>query len=420
MKKLLALFLASALALSLAACGDKDKKGSEESSSSQPSESQIVDTSLKDGEYTATYKTMALDRTIDSLTVKIENGAINISDYSCKESEGGGGDPTGSETTSSEAAAAATEAEAKARKAAKDILSSYQNAGGDVEAMEPVDDTAQEHFYRFQRMMREILAAAKNGDTTAIELGKYADGNYKVTASEPDVEGWMPYVELTVKDGAISSITFDALKDGKKITEDADANAGENKPSAYYPEIAKSFSEGGEDLTKLFAPTGGAVATKSFIKLMTPMLANMMSGGPQEITAPKYVNGTYKAEFTDFDENGWKSYVVLQINNDKVVVKEFDAVNKETDTYLRSMDDDLNQKMKEATGTYTYPEAVNQIKKGFEKANGDPLAVENVAGATVSSNDFKQLAGAILSMSALEGDTGDTLQVERIASEKQS
>lgn len=289
-----------------------------------------------------------------------------------------------------------------------------------MEAMKPVDDSAQEHFYRFQRMMREILDAAKKGNTTPIQLDKYADGNYKVTASEPDVDGWTPYVELTVKNGVISSITYDALKDGKKITEDTEANAGENKPSAYYPEIAKNFSEGGEDLTKLFAPTGGGLATKSFIKLMTPVLANMISGGPQEITAPKYVNGTYKAEFTDFDESGWKSYVVVQINNDKVTVKEFDAANKETDTYKRSMDDELNKKMKETTGTYTYPEAVAQIEKNFEAAGGDPLAVDNVAGATVSSNDFKQLVGAILNMSALEGDTGDTLQVERVASEKQS
>lgn len=415
MKKLLALFLASAMVVGMAACGDKDKQESS-SETSSGGDSQIVDSSLNDGEYTAAYKTMALDRTIDTMTVKIDKGAINVSDYTCKEGESSG-EPTADAATSS---AAATEAEANARKAAKDILASYQAAGGDVEAMEPVDDSQQEHFYRFQRMMREILAAAKKGNTTPIQLGKYADGNYKVTASEPDIEGWTPYVELTVKDGAISSITYDALKDGKKITEDTEANAGENKPSAYYPEIAKNFSEGGEDLTKLFAPTGGGLATKSFIKLMTPMLANMISGGAQEITAPKYVNGTYKAEFTDFDENGWKSYVVLQINNDKVTIKEFDANNKETDTFKRSMDDESNKKMKETTGTYTYPEAVAQIEKNFEAAGGDPLAVDNVAGATVSTNDFKQLVGAILSMSALEGDTGDTLQVERIASEKQS
>lgn len=412
MKKLIALFLASALMFSMAACGDKDKQ---ESSSSEPGDTQIVDSSLNDGEYTATYKTMALDRTIDSLTVKIDKGAITVSDYTCKESEGGD-----AASAAASSASGATEAEAKARKAAKDILASYEAAAGDVDAMEPVDDSAQEHFYRFQRMMREILDAAKKGNTTPISLGKYADGNYKVTAHEPDIEGWTPYVELTVKDGTIASITYDALKDGKKITEDTEANAGDNKPSAYYPEIAKNFSQGGEDLTKLFAPTGGGLATRSFIKLMTPMLANMISGGPQEITAPQYVNGTYKAEFTDFDEYGWKSYVVLQISNDKVTVKEFDAVNKETDTYKRSMDDDLNNKMKEATGTYTYPEAVGKIQKNFDAAGGDPLAVENVAGATVSTNDFKQLAGAILNMSALEGDTGETLQVERIPSEKQS
>ncbi|MCI8755367.1 MAG: hypothetical protein HFG18_02125 [Oscillospiraceae bacterium] len=409
MKKLLALFLASALILGMAACGDRkqgEESSSESSSLGAAKDSILTDTSLKDGEYKAVYKTMALDRTIDSLTVKIEKGDVSVSDYSCKEESG-------------EGSSDGTEAEMKASKAAELILDSYKAADGDFNAMEPVDDSAQEHFYRFQRMMREITAAAKDGKTDTIELGKYADGTYKATAAQPDLQGWTPYVEVVVADGNISSITYDALKDGAKITEDTESNAGENKPSAYYPEIVKSFSEGGEDLTKLFAPTGGGLATKSFVKLMTPVMASMVSGGEKEFTAPKYVNGTYRAEFTDFDADGWKAYLVLQIYNDKVTVQEFDAIQKDTEA-LRSQDNELSQKMKESTGTYDFPEAVKQISKNFDKADGDPFAVENVVGATISSNDFKQLAGSILAMSAVEGDTGDTLQVERIPSEKES
>lgn len=415
MKKLLALFLATALVLSLAACGDK--KGKDEAESSSTGDSQIVDSNLKDGEYKATYKTMALDRTIDSMTIQVDKGVVTVSEYTCKESgEAASADPT--PTTEGEDKAGATEAEAKARKAAKDILASYQAAGGDLDKMEPVDASAEEHFYRFQRMVREINKAAADGKTDPITLGKYADGEYKVTAFEPDMEGWTPYVELSVKDGLVASVTYDALKDGKKITEDAELNAGENKPSVYYPEVAKAFTQGGEDLTKLFAPTGGALATKNFIKLMTPTLANMVSGGATEFTAPKYVNGTYRAEYTEFDEEGWKAYVVLQILNDKITVKEFDSVNKEADDYLRSTDEKINTEMKASTGTYDFPTAVEELRKNFAKANSDPLAVESVAGATISTNDFKQLAGAILYTSALEGDTGETILVERIASEK--
>ena len=89
-------------------------------------------------------------------------------------------------------------------------------------------------------------------------------------------------------------------------------------------------------------------------------------------------------------------------------MQEFDAIQKDTEA-LRSQDNELSQKMKESTGTYDFPEAVKQISKNFDKADGDPFAVENVVGATISSNDFKQLAGSILAMSAVEGDTGDSL-----------
>lgn len=435
MKKVVAMMLAATLMLgSLAACSDRGDSSSGESSSSGSS-SQENGNGPVDGEYKASYNTMALDRTIDYLTVKVTDGNYEIVEYTCKEVEGTeGGEEAASGDASSGAASSeaassgeassgssskATEAESKARKAMTEILASYEAAGGDVDQMHPVDDTAQEHFYRFIRMMREIHAAAEEGKTGEIKLDKYADGTYKVTAAEPDITGWTPYVEMTVSGGKITSLVYDAAKDGKKITEDADANAEANKPSDYYPAIAKSFTDGGEDLTKLFAPSGGGLATKSFTKLMTPTMASAMSGGAKEFTAPKYVDGTYRAEFADFDEFGWKPYVVVQVFNDKVTVKEFDSMNKEvTEGYSRSIDSDLNKKMKEATGTYDFNEAAKELANRFAAAGGDPLAVENVAGATVSTNDFKLLVGEILATTAVEGDTGVTLQVERVASEK--
>lgn len=413
MRKLLALMLASALVIGgLAAC-NKEKDTSSSDGTDISSSQTDIESPYKDGEYKATYKTMALDRTVDFITVKVEGGKPEITEYSCREEAGPAEE--GGETAAS--SGAATEAETKARAAMKDILNNYNEVNGKLDQMELQDTTAAEHYYRFQRMMREVLGAAEKGKTGEIMLGKYMDGTYKVTAPEENAQGWTPYIEATVTDGTISAITYDALKDGKKITEDTEANAAESKPSEYYAQIAKNFTSGGEDLTKLSSPSGAGLATRGFVKLMTPLQNHMISGADKEFTAPLYLDGTYKAQFSDFNEDGWKEYVVLKIFNGKVTVEEFDAVDP--DKKLRSENAEVNKQIQESTGTYTFQEIQERLDKNLTAAGGDPLAIETVAGATISTNNFKRLAGEILYTTAREGKTDEVLEVERIESVKQ-
>ena len=431
MKRILALLLASVLLVGIATGCKREKNPSD--ASSDPSQSQTQeDGSYKDGTYTATYDIAALDRTVDAITVTVSGGEMKIAEYTAKEppaqadqTASSSQDASSSQASSAQSSSSEDPATERAsteeivREQLMNILDQYDDSGKNLDAIVP-ELHAEEHAYRFVRMMRELQAAARKGDTSPIVLGKYADGTYRSTMPGPNDNGWTEYVEITVSGGLVTDVLFDATKDGKKITEDVDANKADPKPADYYPGIAKAFTEAAEDLTKVFPPAGGQIATRSFIKLTTPLLPNMISGGEKSITAPYYMDGTYKAEFKDFDENGWKDYVVIDVIKGVPTLVEYDSIHKDDPKKKRSSNKELGDKMKESTGTYTFKEVEQQLIQNFAKANQDVLKVENVAGATVSTNNFKLLAGEILATIAAEGDTSETLIVERIESVKQS
>lgn len=410
MKKRISILLAVTMALGvLAGCG-----GDNASSKADDTSSDIKGTSsdtYKDGEYSVAYSAPAIDRTIDYLTVSVKGGNMSVKEYGCNEDTSG--------ADAADDSAGGTEAEQKAREHMLEILDSYEDSGYDLNTMEIVSG-AEEHTYRFIRMMRTVQKAAVSGDNAKATLGKYADGTYKTKASQANSAGWIDTLEVTVKNGEISSVVFDAQKQGdasKTITSDSEANSGSPKPSEYYPAIASGFIEAGEDMGKMFAPKGGEVAIVSFKKLMQPTLASMTTGGSTDITASNYLDGTYRAEFSNFDEFGWKDYIVVTVSRGNVKIDEFDAYSSADSTNTRSRDEELSAKMKEATGTYTIREATKKLISNWDAANEDITAVENVAGATVSSNNFKVLLAGVLSGGAAYGDT-EVQIVERIASSK--
>ena len=393
MKKMVSLLLAAVLAAgTLSACKKNDPEPAE---SSQPEPEQIY----QDGDYPVSYTVPALDRTMDFITLSIKDGQIEISDYGCREDNSVPADSANEGSTSSDA---------------------FNAVGHDVEKMELIEGT-DEHFYRFQRMVREALEAAKTGDTQEIKLGKYADGDYEAVMPEFNAAGWKEYIRLTVKDSQITDIEFNATKQDDSsvlITEDPEQNpqGQSDTPADYYPAIAQSFTEAGEDLNNLTAPTNGTAAFKAFSKLMKPLLASMISGGEKNIVAPMYVDGTYKAQMKEFDEYGWKDYIVLNIKNDQVTIEEYDAFSQADETKLKSQDSELASSMKEKSGTDPAA-ASKQLIDNFEKAGGDPYTMDSVAGATVSSNTFRLMVAQILATSAVEGDTENTLEIEPFPAE---
>ena len=63
-----------------------------------------------------------------------------------------------------------------------------------------------------------------------------------------------------------------------------------------------------------------------------------------------YQDGVYHAEFKDYDSHGWKEYVDVQVQDNKVTVLTFDGVNADGDK--KSEDEDYRASMEPVKGTY--------------------------------------------------------------------
>ena len=99
-------------------------------------------------------------------------------------------------------------------------------------------------------------------------------------------------------------------------------------------------------------------------------------------------DGTYKAEFKDFDDNGWKDFVSITVEAGKITAVDYDSLNE------------AGQKKSEdeAYRGYMEPVANTYPAKFFKELEEDLLEqqdlkkVDAVAGATTSSVNFKVLA----------------------------
>ncbi|MEG0803707.1 MAG: hypothetical protein RSF90_01995 [Pygmaiobacter sp.] len=107
--------------------------------------------------------------------------------------------------------------------------------------------------------------------------------------------------------------------------------------------------------------------------------------------SPQYKDGVYHAEFSAFDEHGWKEYVDVQVADGKVIVLTFDGVNVESKK--KSEDEASRSNMEPVEGTYPakfYADITNQYLE-----SGKLKDVDTVAGATVSTDNFKTLMNAL-------------------------
>lgn len=112
-------------------------------------------------------------------------------------------------------------------------------------------------------------------------------------------------------------------------------------------------------------------------------------------------DGTYRAEFEDFDVNGWKDYVEVTIVDGELSEVVYDSVN-EDGTKLKSEDESYKVQMEAIVGTYPAKYNKDLINQFIE--SGKVTAVDIVAGATESTGNFKTLVVAAM-QNAAGGDT---------------
>lgn len=135
-------------------------------------------------------------------------------------------------------------------------------------------------------VMGTMASCGGNADNEA-----YKDGSYRVEAKDFDDHGWKEYINVTVKDGKISEVEFDALsqEDGHKKTEDQeykDAYTGagfETYPADYTEKLEKGLVEK-QDASKVDTVAGATNSSNSFKQMMKELEKNMKKGDTNTVT----------------------------------------------------------------------------------------------------------------------------------------
>ena len=120
-----------------------------------------------------------------------------------------------------------------------------------------------------------------------------------------------------------------------------------------------------------------------------------------QVSSVSLVDGTYRAEFKDFDTNGWKDYVEVSIVEGQLNEVVFDSV-AEDGVKLKSEDESYKVEMEQMVGTYPAKYNKDLINQFIQ--SGKVTSVDIVAGATESTGNFKTLVIEAMKNAA----TGDT------------
>ena len=126
-----------------------------------------------------------------------------------------------------------------------------------------------------------------------------------------------------------------------------------------------------------------------------------LTGCAEGQKTPTLTDGTYRAEFKDFDAHGWKDYVEVTVTNGELEQIVFDAVSSEK-SKLKSEDESYKNQMEAIVGTYPAKYNKDLINQFIE--SGKVSAVDIVAGATQSTGNFKTLMISAMD-SAQKGET---------------
>jgi FMN-binding domain. len=115
----------------------------------------------------------------------------------------------------------------------------------------------------------------------------------------------------------------------------------------------------------------------------------------------EWKDGTYKAEYKDFDDHGYKPYIEVTIKDGKITEVNYDE--KAEDGTNKSEDENYGGgKMS------VHPKDVyEQLEK--EAVEAQSADVEAVSGATSSSEKFKELLDYVLTELAPKGTESGTI-----------
>lgn len=134
-----------------------------------------------------------------------------------------------------------------------------------------------------------------------------------------------------------------------------------------------------------------------FILLLIMPIMSLVSCEKDE---GKMYDGYYTAEAAEFDDHGWKEFITIYVQNNRIVTVEYNAKNPSG--FIKSWDMSYMTVMNAKNGTYPNEYTRNYAAQllADQKAGG----IDVISGATHSYHTFEQLAQAVLSQ-AHKGDS---------------
>jgi major membrane immunogen (membrane-anchored lipoprotein) len=106
----------------------------------------------------------------------------------------------------------------------------------------------------------------------------------------------------------------------------------------------------------------------------------------------KLADGYYTAEAASYNSHGWKEYLTIFVDNNRIVTVEYNAKN--SSGFLRSWDMDYMRRM--GSRTKTYPTAYSREYSAALLRLQRPEGIDTLTGATDSYHRFKTLAATAI------------------------
>lgn len=116
-------------------------------------------------------------------------------------------------------------------------------------------------------------------------------------------------------------------------------------------------------------------------------------------------DGTYRLEETDFDDNGWKVFLEITVEDGKIVSVGYDYIND--DGLLKSEDEEYQDAMFKVSGKGP-KEFTKELSDALVAAQ-DAKEIDIISGATGSSETFMNYAQQLI-QAAQKGET-DTIMI---------
>ncbi len=239
--------------------------------------------------------------------------------------------------------------------------------------------------------VEETTAAVEETEavTEAPADGALVDGTYYATYDHSDMRGWRAFVELTVSGGKITAAKGDYINaEGKLKTEDTaygERMSAKTKvtPAEAFEQLQAQVVE--KQSASIDAVAGATNSSESYIHMVEGLIEKAKSGDTTELVLE--ANGDYSAT-GETDERGWTPSITLTFEGGKIVAVVFDETN--ADGKAKSTDEEYSKMMSDKTKV-TPKDAYTQLANALVEKQ-DPQAVDAVAGATTSSDNFKALA----------------------------